>query len=138
MFEAANQIDDIAARDRSTGRRAKMRSASERAGFVDQTIACFWMEHWARFIKICRQRCSAGGAQCFRRDERFAFRQIGRATGQFEMTTLGLARAIPLNRPLGKIDIHSSRFVERGFFQRQISTAHVVAEIVDRLCEIAI
>jgi hypothetical protein len=118
MFEPTDEIDHVAARDWSAGRGAKMRAASEWSRFVNQAIACFSLEHWTGSISILRERFPAGGAQCFGREERFAFRQVRSAPGQFEMATLGSAQAITLDRSLRKIDIYISHFVERGVFQK--------------------
>jgi hypothetical protein len=114
MFESADEIEDVATREWSAGRRAKMCPASERSRFVNQAIACFLLEHWTRAISIVRERFSAGSAQTFRREERFAFRQIRSAPGQFEMTTLGFAHAVALDRASRKIDINLSHLGKRG------------------------
>ena len=47
IFEAPNQIKDFAPRDWSTGSGAKVSAASEWPIFVDQTVACFLLKHWA-------------------------------------------------------------------------------------------
>ena len=117
IFEAPDEIDDFAARDWSAGRCAKVRAAAERPIFVDQAIACFLLKHWARSISIFRERFSSGGAKRIGRDDRFTFRQTRSASGQFEMTTFSPAQAIALDRPLRKIDINLSHFIQRSFFQ---------------------
>src|ERR1700730_5401353 len=114
MFESPDEIDDIAARDWSAGRGAEMRATSERSSLVNQTIACLSLQHWARLIRILRERFSASSSKRFRREDCFAFRQIRIAPGQFEMATLGFAHAISLDRPLRKIDIYVSHLIERG------------------------
>jgi hypothetical protein len=114
MFESTDEIDHSATRYWSTGCGAKMRATAERSRFVNQAIACFSLEHWTRSISTFREGCSAGGPKCFRCNERFAFRQIRSASCQFKMTTLSPAHAIPLDRPLRKIDIYIPHFVERG------------------------
>jgi hypothetical protein len=116
MFESADEIDHIAARDWSAGRGAKMRAASKRSRFVNQAIARFSLKHWARSISILRKQFPASGAKRFGCEQRFAFRQIRSAPGQFEMATLGSAQAIALDRSLRKIDIYISHFVERGLY----------------------
>jgi hypothetical protein len=62
IFEAPDEIEDFAARDRSTGGSAKVRAATEWPILVDQAVACFLLKHWARSISIFGKRFSAGGA----------------------------------------------------------------------------
>ena len=47
-------MKDFATRDWSTGSGAKVSPATEWPIFVDQTVACFLLKHWARAISIFR------------------------------------------------------------------------------------
>jgi hypothetical protein len=132
MFEPADEIDHIAAHDWSAGRGAKMRATSKRSRFVNQAIARFSLKHWAPSISILWKRFPASGAKRFGCEQRFAFRQIRSAAGQFEMATLGLAQAISLDRSLRKIDIYISHFVERdpdlfGAFHNEVGSTPAMA-----------
>jgi hypothetical protein len=73
IFEAADEVENFAARYWTASRRAEMRAAAEWPIFVDQTVACFSLKHWARSISVFRDRFSAGGAKRFRGNDRFAF-----------------------------------------------------------------
>ncbi len=110
LFETADEIENFATCDRAAGGGAKMCAAAEWAIVVDEAIAGGRVEHGTGAIRIFRERFAAGGAKCARGDDRFAFRQVRSATGQFKMATFGLARAVPLNRTLRKIDIDLAHF----------------------------
>jgi hypothetical protein len=127
-FEAPDQIENVAARDWSTGGSAEVRATTEWSIFVDQTVAGLNLQHWARAIRIFRERFPTGSAKCFGRDDGFAFCQVRSAPGQFEVTTFRLAHAIALDRSLGKIAINLSHFRQRGlqFSGKKISSAHLV------------
>jgi hypothetical protein len=131
LLEPPDKIDNVAPRHGSTGRRAKMRSASERTIFVDQTMTGRGLEHGARAVRIFWQGFSTGGAQRPRGKNCFALREIWSATGQSKMTTLGLAQAVPFDRPLRKIDIYLSHFRERALHLvlKQVSTIHVAKRV---------
>ena len=73
IFEAADEIENFASRDGSTGRSAKVRPAAEWSIFVDQAVACFSLKHRTRSISVFQERFSASGTKRFRGNDRFAF-----------------------------------------------------------------
>ena len=104
-----------------------MGATSEWPVIVNQTIAGVALEHRARTVGIFWERFSARGAQRFRRDDRFASRQVRRAPSQLKVTTLGSAHAVALDRLLRKIGVNLPHFRERGLFQKKFSTVHFVS-----------
>ena len=54
IFEAPDQIENIAARDGPTGRGTKVRATTKWPIFVNQTVAGLLLKHGARSIGIFR------------------------------------------------------------------------------------
>jgi hypothetical protein len=97
LFQPVNQIPDFAARIRPARRRAEMRPAPERPAIVNLASPAA-SEKRARSVIRNDQRIAPCRAPGGHHHQRLAVRQIRRAPGQPEPTTIGDSRAIPHHR----------------------------------------
>src|SRR5438132_2874014 len=91
-----------------------MSTASERACVVDKAVSGAGIKERTSARRIFGQLYSAGRAKCFGRYQRFAFRKIWCATGQFEMATFFHSHAIALDRSQREICVDFTHRIQSG------------------------
>jgi hypothetical protein len=112
IFQAADQVEDFAARVGAAGGGAEMGAAAEGAILVDEAAAVLAQE---RAIALARggQRLAPGGADGLRGDERLAAGELRRFAGQAELAALGAAEAGAFDRPGVDLAVDGADFSER-------------------------
>ena len=111
-FEAADEVENVAAQVWATGGRAEMGATTERAIGIDHTASGVAFEQGTRAVGGFRKLFATGGAKGFGRDEGFAFGQVGRPAGELKATTLRASLAIAFDWSLCQFCIHRPDFTK--------------------------
>src|SRR5213595_446399 len=91
-----------------------MSPATEGACIIDKTVSGLRIEKRTSAGRIFGQLGSPGRAKPFGRYERFALREIGCATGQFEMAAFFHTHAIALDRSLRESSVDFTHCIQRA------------------------
>lgn len=110
-FEAANEIEHIAAGVRATGRGAKVGAAAEGAAFVDQAAAGGIQERASAILPF-GETGAAGSAQRFGGDQGFSLGELRDAAREMKLAASRAAFTGTLHGPGREIGIYRADFGE--------------------------
>lgn len=96
FLESANQVEHMGPGIRASSGGAKMRAATKRPGFVDQTATAARIKQWTRSIQSMGKALSSCGTQGFGGDERLAARKLRGFSCEVELAALCPQAAIAL------------------------------------------
>ena len=108
LFEATDQWQHLAPLDGAARRLAKMRSATERSGFIDQTLSRAWLKHGTGPIDRIREGFSTGGSKSLCGQQGFSPGQLGNFSGELKLAAFRPTQAVSVDGVLGKLRINGT------------------------------
>ena len=114
LLEAADEIDDFAARIGSARRGAEVGPAAEGSVLVNEAARALRIQQGARPVSAGRQRFASGGLERAGREQGLAAGQVRDFAREFEVATLGAEFTVALDGAGGQVAVDAAHLLECG------------------------